>query len=76
MIAPDTQAELILSFVEERRQQMRDVAAAADAEGRPRLAKRILASAGDALIELGTTMKRHGQPDFARPAVATHMEAN
>ena len=76
MIDPDTQAELIFSFVKERRQQIRDATAAAGTNGRPRLTRRILATAGAALVELGTTMKQHGQPDFARPAVATNMETN
>ncbi len=73
MMDPNAQGRLLLSFLAERHQrQGRRIAAI---QSRPAAWRRILASIGGKLIDIGTQFKAYGQPTYGAAIIDIPLEA-
>ena len=76
MLHPDTEQQVLLSFVRERcDQSQRDTARQARSGATTKRLARLLASSGDLLITMGTTMKRRAYPTETNTMPAGIVEA-
>lgn len=74
MIDPDAQGRLLLSFLAERHQRGGRKNAAT--QSRPAVWRRLLASIGGELIDIGTQFKAYGQPTYGTVGLDIPLEAN
>lgn len=65
---PDVQAQMILSFQEERMREAEARRREGWSDDNPSWLSRLLNSSGDALINTGNMLKRHADDDMAQPA--------
>lgn len=74
MMDPDAQGRLLLSFLAERHQRQGLKLPAT--HSRPAAWRRLLASIGGELIDIGTQFKAYGQPTYGTAVIDIPLEAN